>query len=130
MTVTGFYITEGGSILQIDTPPEETFERERFDAQLEKGTIRPVDADAVEQRVVAMDYTRGPGGETIEVPTTQWFLIRPDDELVDELAAMKLADLRDYAATAGIDLGEARTKANVLAAIRSAEAEAALAGDD
>lgn len=42
----------------------------------------------------------------------------------DPLAAMKVDELKAYAAEKGIDLGDATKKADILAAIRAAEAPA------
>ena len=41
----------------------------------------------------------------------------------DELAAMTVAELRSYAETTGVDLGKLVKKADIIAAIRKAEAE-------
>ena len=44
-----------------------------------------------------------------------------DDE--DELEIMTVAELRSYAETTGVDLGKLTKKADIIAAIRAAEAE-------
>lgn len=46
---TGFFLTRGGTVLELDIPAEGTLARERMDEQLGNGGLEPLSADAVEK---------------------------------------------------------------------------------
>lgn len=127
MTVTGHFLTSGGSVILMDIPAEGSPARERFDQSLEKGDLKPVDENAVEEVVVAVDRVRGIDGGVEEVKTTKFQLIGPEpgdeSDAGDGLDALTRAELRTRADDLVIDIGDAKTKAEIIAVIRAAEAD-------
>jgi hypothetical protein len=84
----------GGAVFEMDIPPAGTQARERFDQQVAKGDLVFVDADprpVVEVTPPALD---------------------------PELTGMRVGALRALAAERGIDLGAARGKFEIIAAIQ------------
>ena len=58
-----------------------------------------------------------------ECPLVEWFREHEGYSVTEEdpLAAMKVEELKAYAAEKGIELGEATKKADIIAAIKAAE---------
>jgi len=115
MPATGLFLTVGGDILELDIP-DSGFAAERFQEQLSKGDIQPIDPDSCEQVVTATDRVAVPGGGFETVETTRWVrkAVESEPEGGDPFAGLNVKALRALAEERGIDLDTAKSRAAIV----------------
>lgn len=97
----------GGATFEMDVPQAGTHERERFVQRLELGELIALDDDGDPIDRLALVAELSPP--------------EPDDVDADPFAGATVKELRAFAEEHGIALGDARSKAAILAVLHAAD---------